>query len=156
MDGGSEMPCAVSVRFHAATPADGPECKVRLSTSLAAAEAREGETLEARVRVENRTDEGLPMTLAVVGLPGGLEPRHDQLKELVKQGKVDFYEVLGREVVLYWRSLGPRAAKEAVLSLSAAVPGTYTGPSSRAYLYYTDDQKIWNPGLKVKVRRAGE
>jgi hypothetical protein len=156
MDGGSEMPYAVAVRFHAATPANGPECKVRLATSLAAAEAKEGETLEAKVRLENRTEEGIPMTLAIVGLPGGLEPRHDQLKELVKQGKADFYEVIGREVVLYWRSLEPLAVREATLSLTAAVPGTYTGPASRAYLYYTDDQKIWCPGLKVKVRRSGE
>jgi hypothetical protein len=156
MEGGSEMPFAVSVRFHAATPANGPACKVALATSLSAAEAGEGETVEAKVRLLNRTEEGLPMALAVVGLPGGLEPRHDQLKELVKQGKADCYEVIGREVVLYWRSLEPLAVREATLSLTAAVPGTYTGPASRAYLYYTDDQKQWCPGLKIKVKRAGE
>jgi len=58
--------------------------------------------------------------------------------------------------VLYWRSLEPLAVREATLSLTAAVPGTYTGPASRAYLYYTDDQKQWCPGLKIKVKRAGE
>jgi len=33
------------------------------------------------------------MTVAIVGLPGGLEPRHDQLKELVKAGRIAAYEV---------------------------------------------------------------
>ena len=40
---------------------------------------------------------------------------------------------------------------EIPLSLVAAVPGTYTGPASRAYLYYTDEFKQWQPGMKVTV-----
>jgi hypothetical protein len=31
------------------------------------------------------------------------------------------------------------------------VPGTYTGPASRAYLYYADDHKIWQDGVKVTI-----
>jgi hypothetical protein len=80
-----------------------------------------------------------------------LEPRHDQLKELVKKGTIDAYEVLGREVVLYWRTLPGEAKLEVPLSLIAAVPGTYTGPASRAYLYYTDEQKQWVDGLHVEI-----
>ncbi|MHC5078765.1 MAG: alpha-2-macroglobulin family protein, partial [Planctomycetota bacterium] len=153
---GSEMPFAVEVRYKAATPVNHPDCKVALSTSLSGGEVGEGETLEARVRLQSLADESLPMTLAIIGLPGGLEPRHDQLKELVKQKQVDFYEVRGREVILYWCALPPRALKETTLSLTAAVPGLYTGPASRAYLYYTDEQKMWCPGMKIKVKRAGE
>jgi hypothetical protein len=156
MEGGSKMPFAVDVMYKAAKPSNHPDCPLALSTSLTAVEIAEGETLEARVRLESTAGEGLPMTLAIVGLPGGLDPRHDQLKELVKEGKIDFYEVRGREIVLYWRSLAPSAVKELTLSLVASVPGVYKGPASRAYLYYTDDQKKWCPGLSVKVRRAGE
>ncbi len=39
------------------------------------------------------------------------------------------------------------------LDLVAQVPGTFTGPASQAYLYYTDDKKHWAPGLKVAVTR---
>ena len=35
--------------------------------------------------------------------------------------------------------------------LQGAVPGSYTGPASRAYLYYTDEYKSWAPGLKVNI-----
>jgi hypothetical protein len=80
-----------------------------------------------------------------------LEIRHDQLKELVKSGRIDAYEVIGREVVLYWRYVKPNDKFEFPLSLVAAVPGVYTGPASRAYLYYTDEFKNWAPGLKVSI-----
>ena len=91
------------------------------------------------------------MTVAISGVPGGLEPRHDQLKELVKSGKIDAYEVIGREVVLYWRSLRTEQKSELPVSLVAVVPGTYTGPASRAYLYYTDEFKDWQDGMKVTI-----
>ena len=62
-------------------------------------------------------------------------------------------EVLGREVVLYWRSLAPREKVELSLSLLAAVPGTYTAPASRAYLYYTPEKKHWAKPLQVQITR---
>jgi len=74
------------------------------------------------------------------------------LKELVKSGKIDAYEVNGREVVLYWRYIKAHDKFDLPLSLVAAVPGTYTGPSSRAYLYYTDEFKDWAPGLQVSIK----
>ena len=116
----------------------------------------EGAVTEASVKVSNRTDDAIPSPIAIVGLPGGLEVRHDQLKELVKSGKIAAYEVIGREVVLYWRVLGPKEAVELPLSLVAAVPRSYTGPASRAYLYYTDEFKQWAPGMSVVITAAGK
>jgi hypothetical protein len=74
---------------------------------------------------------------------------------LVKAGTISAYEVLGREVVLYWRSLDKEARVELNLSLIGAVPGTYTGPASRAYLYYTDEHKQWCDGLKIEIEPKG-
>jgi len=31
------------------------------------------------------------------------------------------------------------------------VPGKYTGPASRAYLYYTDEFKTWVDGVSVDI-----
>jgi hypothetical protein len=152
MTGGSSMPYAFTVRYYSEQPASSPECKVDVKVNLANAALDEGAITEANVTVANRTKETLPMTVAIVGLPGGLEPRHDQLKELVKAGTVAAYEVIGREVVLYWRGLAPEQQVTFPISVVAAVPGAYTGPASRAYLYYTDEFKTWTPGLKVHVR----
>jgi alpha-2-macroglobulin-like protein len=103
------------------------------------------------VSLENLSAEGLPMAVAIVGLPGGLEARADQLKELIKAGRVDFVETRGREVILYRRALAPQQKSELVLSCLAAVPGDYRGPASRAYLYYTDEHKQWVEPLQIAI-----
>jgi hypothetical protein len=151
MSDGGKMPYSLAVRYHNRTPDSSEKCDVSLDVSLSDQRIAEGAHTEANVVVTNRSDDGVPMPVAIVGLPGGLEPRHDQLKELVKAGTIDAYEVLGREVVLYWREMKKGQSVRVPLSLVAAVPGTYTGPASRAYLYYTDEFKTWRPGLQATI-----
>jgi hypothetical protein len=152
MEGGADMPYSMTVRCHALTPDSSPGTKVSITTSLAKADVTEGEPVEVPVRVANRSADGVPMVVAIVGVPGGLEPRAEALKDLVKEGKVDAFETRGREVILYWRGLAANASKAFTIPCLAAVPGSYTGPASRAYLYYTDEHKAWVPGLRVNVR----
>lgn len=152
MSDGSQMPYSVAVNYHQLTPASSEQCQVHLDVTLRDHQLDEGAATEARVVVVNRTGQQLPTPVAIVGIPGGLEVRHDQLKELVKAGHIAAYEVLGRDVVLYWRVLDAEQRVELPLSLIAAVPGTYTGPASRAYLYYTDEFKQWVDGLRVEIR----
>ena len=59
-------------------------------------------------------------------------------------------------MILYWRSLEPEQKVELPLSLIAAIPGSYTGPASRAYLYYTDEHKQWADPLKVTIEPIAE
>lgn len=151
MEGGAAMPYSLAVKYNALTPASDKECKLDISVAMAQDKLVEGTATEANVTLTNRSRLVVPTPVAIVGLPGGLEPRHDQLKELVKKGKVDAYEVIGREVVLYWRALPSEAKVEIPLSLIAAVPGSYTGPASRAYLYYTDEHKRWVDGVHVEI-----
>jgi len=103
------------------------------------------------VTLTNRRAEGVPMTLARIGLPAGLEPREDQLKELKKSGAIDFYETRPREVTLYLRGMAPSSEKRVALDLVAAVPGEFEGPASSAYLYYADDKKTWTAPLRVRI-----
>lgn len=151
MHDGSKMPYSVAVNYHNVQPDSSDKCKLHLEVGLRDKRIEEGATTEATVVVINRTSEAIPTPVAIIGIPGGLEVRHDQLKELVKSGKISAYEVLGREVVLYWRSLDKEARVDLPLSLVAAVPGTYTGPASRAYLYYTDEHKQWVDSLHVEI-----
>ncbi len=151
MEGGAQMPYALAVKYNAITPASSSDCKLDLSVKIAQNKLIEGASTEANITVINKSKDVVPTPVAIIGLPGGLEPRHDQLKELVKKGKIDAYEVLGREVVLYWRTMAGDAKVEVPLSLIAAVPGTYTGPASRTYLYYTDEHKKWVDGVHVEI-----
>jgi uncharacterized protein YfaS (alpha-2-macroglobulin family) len=155
MDGGAPMPYSVAVTYHATTPDSARQTKVGLSVELPKAGLREGELVEAVATVTNRTTQSVPSPIAIIGLPGGLEPRHDQLKELVQKGTIDAYEVMGRDVVLYWRGFSAGQKVAVPLSLVAAVPGHFTAPASRAYLYYTDEHKTWVKPLEATIAPKG-
>lgn len=151
--GQSRLPLSMAVEYRAVKPATHPEVAVEVATALARSEVKMGENVRLTATVKNRTQQGQPMTLARVGLPGGLTFQNWQLKELREKGIISFFETRPREVILYFRDLAPGAAKEIPLDLVAMVPGEFTGPSSSAYLYYTDDKKFWADGLKVRVTR---
>jgi uncharacterized protein YfaS (alpha-2-macroglobulin family) len=151
MERGSSMPFSMSVKYNSTLPDSAEQAQIGIQVLLKDGQVQEGAVTEAVVSIANRSDGAIPTPVAIVGVPGGLEVRHDQLKELVKSGKVDAYEVRGREVILYWRYLKPKDRLDLPLSLVAAIPGTYTGPASRAYLYYTDEYKSWAPGLRVNI-----
>ncbi len=153
MEDGSGMPFSINVKYHSLVPESAAQAQVGIQVALRDSQIQEGGVTEAVVSIANKNDQVIPTPVAIVGIPGGLEVRHDQLKELVKSGKIDAYEVIGREVVLYWRFIKAGDKFDLPLSLIAAVPGSFTGPASRAYLYYTDEYKSWAPGLKVTIAR---
>ena len=117
MNEGSEMPYAISIGYNNLKPDSSDDCKLSIDVSLADDVVTEGDVTEARVQVKNNADAIVPMPMAIVGIPGGLEVRHDQLKELVSQGRIDAYEVIGRDVVLYWRSFDNKFESTIPLSL---------------------------------------
>ncbi len=59
------------------------------------------------------------MTLAVVGLPAGLEIPTAVLEDLEKAERFDLWEARGRELILYWRDLAPDETKEVTLDCIA-------------------------------------
>jgi hypothetical protein len=152
-EGGDELPYSIAVEFRSLKPATHPNAAVEIQTALEKTSVPMGENVRLNVTVKNRTAQGQPMTVARVGLPGGLAFQTWQLKELVDKHVIGFYETRPREVVLYFRDLAPSAVQQIPLDLVAQVPGTYTGPASRAYLYYTDDQKFWTDPVKVTITR---
>jgi hypothetical protein len=154
MTGGSEMPYSITADYNTLTPNSSDECKLHLEVALANRKVEEGANTEVNVSLFNTTSQKIPTPTAIIGIPGGLEVRHDQLKELVTAGKIAAYEVRGREVILYWLALEAEQRVDVPISLIAAIPGTYTGPASRAYLYYTDEHKIWCDGLTTKISPA--
>ncbi|MCA9068273.1 MAG: hypothetical protein KDA84_05090, partial [Planctomycetaceae bacterium] len=151
MVGGSRMPYTVAINLHSEKPASSNECQMKLEVALSNKTVKEGAVTEAQVLCENTSNDAVPTPVAIIGIPGGLEVRHDQLKELVKSEKIAAYEVLGREVVLYWREMKAHQKVQLPLSLVAAIPGEYTGPASRSYLYYTDEHKQWADPLQVII-----
>ncbi|ACY15669.1 MG2 domain-containing protein [Haliangium ochraceum] len=153
LDSEQSLPYSIGISYRSKMPASNPETVVRVATSLSKDEVPVGEGVRMKVTVDNTTDEGQPMTLARVGIPGGLAFQTWQLEELKDKGVIGFFETREREVVLYFRDLAPKAHKEIDIDLLARVPGSYVAPASRAYLYYTDEFKHWVPPTEVRVTR---
>ncbi|MDF1562889.1 MAG: MG2 domain-containing protein [Deltaproteobacteria bacterium] len=145
------LPFSFAATYRTLTPDSDEGVPLALETELARAEAKLGENLRLTVHLKNKTEKGLPMALARVGLPAGLTFQTWQLKELVEKGTIAFYETRAREVILYFRQLEPGQALDVPLELTAYVPGEYQGPASSAYLYYGNDQKVWVGGLPVRI-----
>jgi len=149
--GSAQLPYSVAVEYRTALPHSSPDSVVDISTKLAKPSTKLGQTVRLTANIANRTDKGQPMTLARVGLPGGLTFQTWQLKELRDKGLIDFYETRPREVILYFRDLAPKAKKTVNLDLMPTVPGRFEGPASSAYLYYTNEAKTWIAPLMIEV-----
>jgi hypothetical protein len=146
--------------YRTITPPSSAKCPVALTTQLDRSRAAEGETLRLSATIENKEDEGQGMAVAIIGLPGGLTLPEDmkQLKELTREESdgakpttISFWEIRGRELILYWRQLAPKQKIAVNLDLICRVPGEYRGPASRAYLYYGADDKSWVEPLGVFI-----
>jgi alpha-2-macroglobulin-like protein len=153
LDSKNPLPYSMGIAYRTQQPASSAETQVRVATRLARDKVPLGEGVRMKVTVENTAEKGIPMTLARVGIPGGLTFQTWQLDELKDKGAIDFFETREREVVLYFRSMGPKVVKEIDLDLLARVPGSYVAPASRAYLYYTDEHKHWVPPVQIAVTR---
>jgi hypothetical protein len=155
ISGKSVLPYCFSWTYQALTPKSAAGTPIRLQAKLDREGAQDGEVVHMQITVENTADKGQGMVTAIVGIPAGLNlPENlEQLKTYARlrnngteAGKIAFFEVKGRELVLYWRQMGPKEKIELPIDLICRVPGEYRGPASRAYVYYNADVKHWiNP-----------
>lgn len=145
------LPYSLAIDYNTSLPASSPECVVGLKTKLSATKVNMGETVRLSAKLTNLTEKGQPMTMAILGLPAGLSAQPWQLKEHQEKGVFDFYEIIGNNVVCYYRQMKPGERREINLDLKADIPGTYTAPASSAYLYYTAEHKDWvgTPAIEI-------
>ncbi len=128
---------ALEVLYHTPKPPSDPNCPVRLAAKLLNDNTTlptigAGDTVRLEAVLKNTTERGLPMTVAVLGLPAGLEPRAEELNELRDAGAFDYYELRPREILCYWRTIHPQAEHRFAITLNAAIPGEYTAPAPLA------------------------
>mmetsp|Transcript_16988 Transcript_16988/g.36810 ORF Transcript_16988/g.36810 Transcript_16988/m.36810 type:complete len:443 (+) Transcript_16988:102-1430(+) len=132
------------------------ELPLRLTVDLPSSSTPEGHTTSLSVAVHNAEGKELPMTVIVVGFPGGLEPSIPHLDELVATSPlVRYYELDGRKVTLILESI-PKVGAQFLLDAVAAVPGEFSGPASVAYPYYMPSLKAWARPLKISITSDAE
>jgi hypothetical protein len=156
--GKNTYPYTIGWSYRTLQPPSAQGCAVKLTTQLDRPELGEGESTRLNVTLENVSKQGQGMTVAIVGLPAGLKLPDDfkQLRDLAKvvdgkPGTIGYWELRGRELVLYWRDLAPNAKVDLHLDVIANIPGQYRGPASRAYLYYDPEAKCWAAPLSASI-----
>lgn len=145
------LPYAMNISYSTVLPQSSKDCVVSLDAKLAAKQIKVGETLRLSATLKNKTNEGQPMTMVILGIPAGLSAQPWQLKELQEKGTIDFYEITGNNIACYYRDLAPNEQKQINLDLKAEITGEYEAPASSAYLYYTSENKTWVGLNKVYV-----
>ena len=150
------VPTTLSWVARTVQPPTADKPPVTLAAGLDLSVLAEGQTSRLTATVTNTTDAATGMAVAVLGLPAGMTVPADgkQLRQLTDDGRIDFWEVRGRELVLYWRGLTAKEVKIVAVELVAEFPGEFRGPASRAYLYYDAGRKHWVAPLKAVVKPA--
>jgi hypothetical protein len=159
------IPYSLGFKYAVVTPVRAPkytappvlELSIQMENGEEKRDPIEGEVVTLRATLKNVAKEGekdaaLPLVVSVIGIPGGFEPRVDQLRELKDSKIVDFVESKPGQVILYWRALKPNAVIDVPIQVVATIPGTYESPASRAYLFYNDEDKVWAKGSSVTIQ----
>ena len=133
------VPFGFGLRYFTYTPVSHPKASLTLKTTLNKQSAKMGDLARLTVEIGNKHKKhGVYMPLARIRFPGALRSQVWQLKALKAKKKIAFFEMGPREVVLYFRALGPQAKKVIHLDLVARVTGNYNSSASVVYPYYTN------------------
>ncbi|HYQ87208.1 MAG TPA: carboxypeptidase regulatory-like domain-containing protein [Bacteroidota bacterium] len=147
------LPHSVLLSWSTTLPLSSDSVKVSLDTRLADQTVRMGQTVRFTAKLKNLTSNGLPMVIALVGIPGGLTAQPWQLKDMQEKAEFDFYEINGRYISFYYRQMKPSEERTINLDLKAEVPGVYEAPASSAYLYYTNEYKSWSSAGQIEIQQ---
>jgi hypothetical protein len=150
---GGKMPYVLAVTYHLRQNASQSQCPIRLTTSLLPSQVKAGGRLTLSAEIANPTEIEQPLTIAVLGVPAGLEVPPERLEQLRLSGAIDAYRIQARQVVCGWRTMAAARQVSLKLDLTAVVPGQFTAPPSCVYLYQTGEDKCWVDPLSVIISR---
>jgi hypothetical protein len=145
------LPYNIQLTWEYKTPSNNDLCPYTLTANLNRTTVKRNETVRLAVTLENKETQSRPMSVAIIGIPGGMSLQAWQLKELQEQEVFAYYEIINDNLALYFRSVQPNERKIINLDLKAEIPGSYTGMASTAYVYYTNENKYWIKGLSVRI-----
>lgn len=141
----------LNVGYHLMTPNSDHRSRLNIITDYNKTTIKMGETVRLKVTLTNKFNINLGMVIASIKIPSGLSVQPWQLKELSEKKYIDYYEIKGNQLYLYFRTLNPLVTGTINLDLKAEVPGTYVSCSSSAYEYYYDEVQSWCSGERIVV-----
>lgn len=145
------LPFTLGITYNTFLPPSDPTTGLGLTTSISSQKIQLGKPVQMTVSLKNEQKEGRPMVVAIVNIPGGCVVSPIQFKELMASKKVDFYEVNGNRIYLYYRQMAPNETKSVTLTLSPVLKGSFQASASTAYLYYTAERKQWAKPISLTI-----
>ena len=143
---------SMDASWQSNVPANNAQCKVEIGTALSSNTVQVGDPIRLNVSFKNKENVPVPNPIAIVEIPGGLSLQAWQLKELTEKNIIDYYELYGNSIVLYFSELKANETRLIPLDLKTETKGEYRAAASVGYLYYTDEHKHWSEGPKVTVK----
>jgi hypothetical protein len=132
----------VAFRYHVpdGRPPDRREpFKVELTYDRT--DVRIDEVVRATARVTNRMTQAAPMVILDLPIPAGFSPETDGLGSLLKEKRIEKYQLAGQKLVVYLRGLDAGQSLEVKYGLRATMPVKASVPPARAYEYYDPDKQ---------------
>jgi len=147
----TSFPYCMTISYDSYVPNTSNESLLQLKTKIDTTNFKVGDNVSMTIDVTNTKKEALGMVTSIIGIPSGTSAQPWQLKLLLEEEKVAYYEVFDNYLVMYWRSFNPKETKSIRLDLKADIAGDYQAPASAAYLYYGDEFKTWEEGNTIKI-----
>jgi hypothetical protein len=146
------FPYTLNVNWDSALPDSSKACPLQLETTITGQNHAVGDNVSFNISVANTNAEPLGMVTTIVGIPSGTTAQPWQLKKILEENKVAFYEIFDNYLVFYWREFKASETKTIRLDLKADIAGHYQAPASTVYLYYGDENKTWISGNTVEIK----
>jgi hypothetical protein len=146
------LPYSVNVSWYSTLPQSNQECAVSIKTISENKKVELGETLRLTAILKNNTNQGLPSTMAIIGIPSNCSIQPWQLKEMQEKKIFDYYETKENKLFVYYRQMSPSETKTLNFDLKAEFKGVCQTPASCSYLYYTNEFKCWGSPLAIEVK----
>lgn len=75
----------------------------------------------------------------------------EHLKSIQEEGVFDYFEVRGRDLIVYWEAVPAEFERKFYVAMIPLVPGFYQTPASYVYEYYNKDNIYWIPGMTLII-----
>jgi|GEM_PF-3561892 len=127
-------------------PVPTPDAPLALLIEPSTTEAATNEAVRWAVRLENLDSAEVYAPLVRIGLPANLALLAKDLDPLMEGGTIDYYEIDGAYLNLYFKRLAAGERRNIPLDLTVMLGGSCQPPSSVAYPYYEPERRWWLAG----------
>lgn len=148
-DGTHFVPWTLVLSGQRAQPEDRPDAPT-IRVRLAAERATVGEVVMLHASCTSGA-RATQSPLAVIPLPGGLDPDPTGMRALVATGRLAAWEWRGGALVCYWDRWEAGATHELAIPCIAAVPGHFRAPPARCQPYYEYEHTGWCAGTAITI-----